>query len=222
MGRDDIVVINQPGLEQRTNAKTGKVRFVIRTRSEPVVFNLNAQELGGEIAVALAHYFREKVKGITQQAAPATIAARERFAKAAAAGKSWATKRYSGGKTGASTPNQSTALFNDSGRFAQSIQAAAQNNGGWRINVAANRLDPRTANNGGTAAVERIWGRLVQLVPAFADVGIAFASDELLKAKARMQQRMIQKLPATEKQASIFDAINAGLKFYNQVKQFAA
>lgn len=221
MGRDDVVVINQPGLEQRTYIKTGKVRFVIRTKSEPVVFNLNAQELGGEIAVALAHYFREKVKGITQQAAPATIKARERFAKAAAAGKTWATKRYSGGRTGASTPNQSTALFNDSGRFAQSIQAAAQSKGGWRINVAANRLDPRTANNGGTAAVERIWGRLVQLVPAFADVGIAFASDELLRARARAQQNMIQKQRATEKNVSGWDVVKAGVRVLEQLRSMA-
>jgi hypothetical protein len=220
MGRDDIVVINQPGLEQRTSIKTGKVRFVVRTKSEPVVFNLNAQELGGEIAVALAHYFREKVKGITAQASPATIKARERFAKAAAAGKSWATKRYSGGKTGAMAPNQSTALFNDSGRFAQSIQAAAQSKGGWRINVAANRLDPRTAN-GGVAGVEKIWGRLVQLVPAFADVGIAFADDMVLKARARAQQNMIQKQRATEKNVSGWDVVKAGVRVLEQLRSMA-
>lgn len=204
MAKDDVVVINQPGLEQRTS-KTGRVRYVIRVKSEPIAFNLNAKELGAPVAEALAHYFREKVKGISAQAAPATIKARERFADAAAKGKAWATKRYSGGKIGAMAANTSSALFNDSGRLAQSIQAVASGETGWRINVAGNRLDPRTANNGGAAAVERIWARLVQLVPAFADVGIAFASDELLKAKANMHARMVKKQKMTDKNVGWFD-----------------
>jgi hypothetical protein len=204
MAKDDIVVINQPGLEQRTS-KSGRVRYVVRVKSEPVAFNLNAKELGAPVAEALAHYFREKVKGIAATAAPATIKARERFAKAASEGKAWALKRYSGGKMGASTPNTSSALFNDSGRLAQSIQAMASGESGWRINVAGNRLDPRTANNGGAAAVERIWSRLVQLVPAFADVSIAFASDELLKARVKMQERMVKKQPMTDKNVTGWD-----------------
>jgi hypothetical protein len=220
MGKDDIVVINQPGLEQRTS-KTGRVRYTIRIKSEPVAFNLNAKELGAPVAAALAHYFREEVKGITAQAAPATLDARKRFAKAAAAGKAWATKRYTGGKIGATTPNTGSSLFNDSGRLAQSIQAQASGESGWRINVAGNRLDPRTANNGGAAAVERIWTRLVQLVPAFADVSIAFASDELLKARAKSQQMLVNKLPMTDKRVSGWDVAKAGWRVLGQLRSLA-
>jgi hypothetical protein len=211
MAKDDIVVINQPGLEQRTS-KTGRVRYVVRIKSEPVAFNLNAKELGAPVAEALAHYFREKIKGISATAAPATIKARERFAKAASEGKAWALKRYSGGKMGASTPNTSSALFNDSGRLAQSIQAMASGETGWRINVAGNRLDPRTANNGGAAAVERIWTRLVQLVPAFADVSIAFKDDMVLRARAKAQEAMVMKGKMTDKNVGWFDVAKEALK----------
>jgi hypothetical protein len=218
MGKEDVVIINQPGnLEQRTS-KTGKVRYSIKVTSEPLAFNLNAKELGQDVAASLAHYFREQIKGTTQQAAPATIEARKRFAKAAAQGRAWALRRYSGGQIGASQPNSSDRLFNDSGRFAQSIVARATGDN-WRINVAGSRLDARTANNGGMAAVERIWGRLVQLVPAFADVSIAFASNEVLKARARMQQRLVQKMPATSKNMSFGEA---AAKLFNVARQIGA
>lgn len=210
MGKDDVIVINQPGnLKQRTSS-TGRVKYSIEVTSEPIAFNLNAKELGGAVAQQLAHYFQEKIRGISAQAAPATIAARERFAKAAAAGKTWALRRYSGGQMGSSAPNKSGALFNDSGRLADSIVARATGDG-WRINVAGNRLDPRTANNGGTAAVERIWARLAQLVPAFADVSIAFRESDMLNRAAK---NIVKKMAPTSKNVTVMDVVKAAVDLY--------
>src|ERR1041385_1737674 len=106
MGKEDVIFINQynsASLEQRTSG-TGKVRYVIKTSSEPVAFNLDPKQIGANVTAAIIQHLRNAVKSITAEAAPNTIKARKVEAKAYAAGKPWAVKRYSGGKTGATPP----------------------------------------------------------------------------------------------------------------------
>lgn len=185
MASEDVVVINQ-GLEQRTS-KTGKQRYTIKVSSEPVIFNLDPKALGAPVAQAIAHHFRERIKGIAAKAAPATIKAREVAARAFAAGKPWAMKRYSGGRTGAMAPDQSYSLFNDSGRFAQSITANASSGGAWRVNVAANRL------SGDPGSVAKIYARLVELVPEFGNPALLMQNDVLKRTIEKATQQMITK-----------------------------
>jgi hypothetical protein len=194
---DDVYVLNQ-GLRSKTS-KSGKTRFSIRVEAEPVIINTNAKALGAEITAAVVEHLRNRVRNISATVSEATRRARERAERAVQRGESWATKRYAGGKMGARQPNQSDRLFNDSGRFAESIVGSAASDNSWRINVAANRLDPQTAN-GGEAAVQRIWQRLVQLVPE---------SNEILAARIRMVDKMISKGRKTDGEATAWDVAKA-------------
>ena len=120
---DDVMVINQ-GYEVRTS-KSGKQRVVITVKSEPVIFNTDPKALGQPIAQAIINHFREKIKGITATAALNTLKARAVEARAYAAGKPWAVKRFNGGRTGATPPKDSTTALNHSGRLANSITGNA-------------------------------------------------------------------------------------------------
>jgi hypothetical protein len=196
MAKDDIVVINQPGLEQRTS-KTGRVRYTIKVRSEPVIFNLDPKQIGATVTQSIIHHLRERVRNISAQASPATIEWRKVAAKAYAAGKPWAMRRFSGGRTGATAPTESTTALNNSGRFVNSIVGNASNDGAWRVNVAANRLDARTAD------VQRFWNRLVELVPEFGDPRRLLESDIVRKGIDRARADMIKKAQATTTQLQI-------------------
>jgi len=186
MASENVIILGG-GLEQRTNAK-GKSRFTIAIKAEPLVVNLDPKALGAPVAQAIAFHLKERVKGISATASEATIKAREVARRAFAAGKPWAMKRYAGGKMGARLPGQSDKLFNDSGRFGESIAVGATKDA-FRINVAANRL------SGDARMVERIWGKLLELVPEFADMGKLMASSDIVSARVKAQQKMIQKAP---------------------------
>lgn len=151
---------------------------------------------------------REKIKGITATASPATIKAREVARRALLKGEAWAVKRYGGGKMGTRIPAQSDRLFHDSGRFIESIVAAAAKDGTFRVNVAANRLSPDTLN-GGQGALEKIWARLVQLVPEFQDVGLAMQSDDVLRARVNAARGMITKLRKSSEADGLLRAAKA-------------
>lgn len=166
-----VITINR-GLEERRSS-TGKIRRTIRIDAEPMHIVVDPRQLGQPIANSIAQHYRQAMRSLAQQAAPATIAARKVAAKAFAQGKSWALKRYGGGRIGAMQPNQSDRIFNDSGRMADSIVANASSDGAWRVNVAANRLNDDSA--------DRIWNRLVQLIPEFANIALLFESNALVR-----------------------------------------
>lgn len=194
MADDDLIVIH-PTLKRKVSSG-GTVKFAMEVRSEALVINLDTKAMGDVVSQAIATELRERVEGITQDAAPATIKARESERKAYAAGKPWAVKRFSGGKMGATPPTTSTKAFNNSGRFAKSIVAGAAKGGVWIVNWAANRIDPSTGN------AERIWNRLVSLVPAFADVSILYSSPKIIDAIGAGLDSMIAKAAASGDQIS--------------------
>jgi hypothetical protein len=117
------IVINE-GIEMRTS-KSGKARYTITVKSEPIIFATDPKPVMKALAGSVALHYRNAIKGITAQASEATLEYREKAAKAFREGKKWAQKRYSGGRIGPMGPKPSTALFNDSGRFAESITANA-------------------------------------------------------------------------------------------------
>ena len=214
---DDIHVLNAPGLSSRTT-KSGKQRFHIKVESEPLFFNLSPKDLNAQIALGVAHHLREKMRGIGAVAAPATLRARKTAEMAMQAGKSWAMKRYAGGKFGGKPPNTSDRLFNDSGRFIESLVASAASDGAWRMNVAANRLDPQTAS-GGAAGVQRIWNRLVQLVPEFQNIGSIISQNALLE---RTVKNMIAKGKKTEGGAGLMQVAQAAFRVLQSASRLAA
>ncbi len=165
-----VVVINDMGLErrERTTSTGTTSRFTVSIKAEPLVHVFDPKTLGMGPAMAIAEHLRERVASIGATASPSTQLARKYAATAFAAGKSYATNRYAGGRIGAMAPNQSPRAFNDSGRFAKSIVAAPTRDNNWVVNVAANRLDPSTFRDG-EAGVNRIFVQLRQYVPEFGD-----------------------------------------------------
>lgn len=180
---DELFIINQ-GLEMRTGA-SGKARFTVRVVSEPLVISTDPSFLAMKPALAMGEFFRQKVAGITAKAAPNTLRARHTALKAFVQGKEWAMKRYSGGRMGSMPPLRSEEAFKDSGRFAKSIAATKGKDGTWRVNVAANRFDESTSGG-----FERIWNRLVQLVPEF---GSGIAESIVAEGVKWSMQNMIRK-----------------------------
>jgi hypothetical protein len=201
MSNDAIAVINE-GLVSRTT-KSGKQRFHIRIEAEPVIFALDPKALGAPIANAIANHLRERMKAITDLASPATMRARQSAEMAIQAGKQWARQRYAGGRMGGRAPNSSNRLFNDSGRFAESIVAKADKHGAWHVNVAANRLDPTHI---GVEAVQKIWAKLVELVPEFANAGAILERNDMIR---RTVQRAIRVGQKTDGKASAWDVARA-------------
>jgi hypothetical protein len=200
--RNGVYVINR-GLETRTSSK-GKTRHSIRIDAEPVIVDQDPKRLGKPVAEQIANHYREKIRGITEQASAATIKARKVAAKAFAEGKAWALKRYAGGRTGSLPPNQSDRLFNDSERFANTIVAGFGENA-WRINVAANRLDPSTA---GQSGVDRIWNRLVQLIPEFGNAAILLENTILKRTIERVAKERMTKGRMSDKELTPFQAFS--------------
>jgi hypothetical protein len=206
MPTDDILVLNDYGLTERsrvTAAGSIKRRYTVEFRAEPIVHNLDPVALGKGPAIAIADFLRTRIAAIGAEAAPATIRARQAAAKAVAAGKAWATKRYAGGRIGAMAPAQSTALFNDSGRLVRSIVAGATRSGSYVVNVAANRLDPNTLDNGGTAALRRIVDKLRQYVPELGDPALLMDAIPIRRAVQDATKAMLQKLGAQYTRSSL-------------------
>lgn len=170
----DTVVINDLNglrLEQRTRTTSSgtAVRYSIGITSEPILHDLDPIKLGDGPAQAIVAVIRQQIRDIGEFASLATRARREKAEEAFAAGKAWAQKRYSGGRTGATAPNKTERLFNDSGRLADGLFARENKvEKTWTINVPANRLDPTTFV-GGAAALSGMFLRLRQHVPALAN-----------------------------------------------------
>jgi hypothetical protein len=199
MAKNEVIVLNE-GLETRTNNKTGKTRFSVRIEAEPVFVVTDPKTLGAPVAQAIAHHLKQKTLGIGQVASAATLKARQVAELAMQVGKPWAMKRYAGGKIGSKPPNTSDRLFNDSGRFAESITANASSDGAWRVNVAANRL------SGPPETVQRIWRRLLELVPEFGNIALLLEQNKVLD---KMVAKMITKGKATAGRASAWDVAKA-------------
>lgn len=191
---DDVMVINDYGLTRRTSTlKSGatKQRYYTVIKSEPVLISTDPKALTRATASAAADHLRQRVQDISAQASPATIKRRQVAAKALAEGKPWAVQRYSGGRTGTMAPNQSDKMFNDSGRFARSI-AVGGTKDGWVINVAANRLDPRTLD-GGEAGLVKMVERLRQYVPEWGDANRLMEVLSVRRAMKDVGGEMIRK-----------------------------
>jgi hypothetical protein len=183
---DELFIIND-GLEMRTNA-SGKQRFVIRRVTEPVVINTDPMFLAMAPAKRMAEFLKQKLQAISAPAAPNTIRARQTALKAFVQGKEWAMKRYSGGRMGSMPPLRSERAFNDSGRFTQGV-AATKGKDDWRVNVPANRLEESTSGG-----FERVWNRLVTLVPEF---GSGIAENIVAEGVRWSMANMIHKQAAT-------------------------
>ena len=169
--RQKVTVLNDfssGSLERRTRTSASgksKDRWSVTLDAKPLALDFDTKRLGKGPAEAIAAHLRARVAGISMDASASTQLKRKYAATAIAAGKTWANKRYAGGRIGAMAPNQSSRLFNDSGRFAKSIVAGATRDNNWVINVAANRLNATLL--GGEGALVSLVNRLRVFVPEF-------------------------------------------------------
>ncbi len=151
---DETVAINlPPSIKERTRVlKSGKeqVRFTVEVRSEPIIHHFSDKELGRGPAEALAEIMRENLRNFARPVSAQTQRKRKYAAKAYDSGKSWAMKRYAGGRMGGRRPDpQSTTWFHDSGRMSESIYPTHnKTEGHYTINVAANRLHRESFGQG--------------------------------------------------------------------------
>lgn len=151
---------------ERKNGTRGRDRYTIEVESEPLLHQFDDLAVGQGVADAMADAIRAGIKAIRVPAAAATLEYRRRAAAAFERGAKWATKRYAGGRTGATPPRSAgqVTLFNDSGRFADTVVARSNRyENAFTVNVAANRLDPRDFDD---ISFRRMLSRLRELVPA--------------------------------------------------------
>jgi hypothetical protein len=154
---------------ERKDGTLGRARMTIEIQSEPLVHVFDEVQLGHGPAEAAAQVLAEKVRGISETVAPETALTRKHQEAAYARGESWAKKRFGGPRLGERPPNPSSLRkFNHSGTFADSIVAREnKTDKTWTVNVAANRLDPRTSRNAAEFAF--ITDALRRLVPELDD-----------------------------------------------------
>jgi hypothetical protein len=217
MADPNVTVLNDfsgTTVEERTR-KSGKKVVTISMESTPILIHHNPLELGRPVAEAIASLAREQMAGIQERVSEATVEYREKVARAYDRGAPWAVKRYSGGRTGATPPQGSDRMFNDSGRMAKSVTANANKaEGGWTVNVAANRLD-RSSFPGDS--FNRMVTRLVELVPVLRN---PLAQRPVVETIERTWRAMHQKqaMAAAEKQGQfIRRGVLEGLKTLRQV-----
>ena len=191
----DTIVLNDFGgtvLSQRTRTSSaGKatVRYTLDIKATPILNTLNGVDMGKGPAFAIRDLLEAQTLAISQPAAPATVLKRRQAAAALARGEAWATRRYTGGRTGLTRPGTGGAngagntFGNDSGRLARGY-FVMQNpkEGSWTVNVPANRLDPSTWNGSG---FEAFVSRFVQLVPALGNPRSILNEESFVRAVAQ-------------------------------------
>lgn len=154
--------------------RNGKSRYTVTIKAEPLAINLSPTRLGEGPANAIRDVLRDSIKRIGWFAATATRDRRERAAREFSVGKPSAVRRYTGGRTGATPPNQTQRAYNDSGRLADNLAVRQNEERDWIINVVANRFDPSTFT---PAAFDRMITRLIELAPEWSG-GRALLSHE--------------------------------------------
>jgi hypothetical protein len=188
---------------ERKDGTRGRARMTIEIRSEPLTCQFDETQLGHGPAEAAAEVLREKVQAITEKVSPTTAETRQyqeaaynregkrtrrHRGEAKSSDGSWAKKRFGFRGMENVTFDQGLRKFNHSGTFAKSIVAREnKTDKTWTVNVAANRLDPRTS--GGAAEFAFITDALRRLVPEIddparllADPRVAAAVDQAIES----------------------------------------
>lgn len=215
---DDVLVINhhRANLEvrDRVNAKgvtTGQRTFVVTTMSEPITVMLDEGEVARKASEMLAQRIREQTEQIAEIVEPATAKARRVVERAFYRAKPWAWRQFDGGRTGVTPPRVGEIRkYNHSGRLAQSVVAAfVKKTKEWRINIAANRWNPRDWRS--QSDMQRAFQGWVNRVPvltdASADLGIQQAIKETFSEVMQKSKMAADAKAAQLRRQAIVNAI---------------
>lgn len=171
------------GRESAKTGERGRARVSIEIQAEPLIHGAMDNVAQAQLlASAAAEVMRKKVTGITELVAVSTQLTRKSQEAAYDRGERWTQPRFGGGRLGNRAPKTGERrYFNHSGRFAESIVGTPNKTEGTAtVNVAANRLDPRTSHNAGEFA--HITNALIRLVPEMADPQMLVLNTEIKEA----------------------------------------
>lgn len=159
----------------RTTGRGTTARVSIDVKQEALGITVDEIALGREIAKQIAIAIADGIKAIVS---PASIATKLRRISAAKNSMSnWARDRYDppGNRSGAKQAGSVSGdrLFNDSGRFGESITATPTRDGTFTMNVAKGRLDPATfkVNSKAPFTFDQMLGKLFDLVDVLREPG---------------------------------------------------
>lgn len=192
MASQEVIVLNDFGSmrveeRQRTTSEGTTSRYTMTITAEPILHDFAQAKVSAIVPKAIAELIKTQIRGITAKASEATIQKRAYAARAFALGKTWAVKRYSGGRTGPTPPETASydRLFNDSGRLADGITVMQNTKEeGFTINVTANRLNPDMF---GAGKFTGMVTRLRELVPALRG-GIEVLQDQAVNDAVKQAQ----------------------------------
>ena len=154
--------------QQRTSKKTGKVtrsNFRIDIEFKPkdaLIVNTDAREANKVFGNVLLELIGAQLAASRKQVSPSTQLRRERAERAPGNLSRWYKRRYAGGRTESRPPNSGPPrkFGFDSGRLIASMRVGLRQRSTGEasatINVASNRLDPRSF---GSAAAFGKWVR---------------------------------------------------------------
>ena len=168
-----VVKLNDFGtgaFERRTRVNSSgdsSDRYTASINAKPLQLDFDPKALGAGVASTITEHLRNRISEISANASPSTQLKRKYAGHALSNAAPWALKRYAGGRTGIKPPNQSSRLFNDSGRLVSSLIAQPTRDNNWVINVAANRLKLESES-----ATITMIDRLRQFVPEFGSASL--------------------------------------------------
>lgn len=147
--------------QARTSKRTGRVRrsnFRVDISFKPkdaLVVNTDAREANQRFGNLLLELIAEQFQASRKRVSPETLARRERAKRPPGNLSRWYKRRYSGGRTGELEPGRGDIgkWGIDSGRLLTTMRVGLRQRSGGEsaatINVAANRLDPRSFGSAG-------------------------------------------------------------------------
>lgn len=132
------------GFRKRSRTlKSGKVKthYTISVESEPIIAETDPREFGKITVEAFKAEIEKDFRELGDTVKASTSRARKYGLNGLRAGKTWAKRRYSGGRTGQKEPKLTNQWGTDSGRLSEGLTIRANpKNSEWTINVPANRL----------------------------------------------------------------------------------
>ena len=173
--RRDVVILNdfrvKQGRVDKVTLKRQATKTTIEFKAEEIAFDFDPTTLGSGPAKAILAMIEDDYSRITKTISANTAKQRKAQARAFAAGKDWAVKRFSGGRIGDTPPDaQSRTWGVNSWRMRHGwftrLQAAHKKNGPprWFINMPKNRGNTRDFRS--TSAFRAFFKELKVQVPA--------------------------------------------------------
>lgn len=204
----------------RTTSKGTTARTSINVKAEAVEVCLDEKLLAAPVAVAIKKVIEDQIKEIAETAKSDTLFQRKYARNAFDRGERWATKRYSGGKTGPKEPGKSDAMFNDSGRLAEGLSVRPNpTEDGFTINVPSNRLDKSTFKT--EAEFRSMLDKFGSLVPAIGQPSTMLSDPRIQEAiKGGIAKTLVRKNASGSR--ALAESLELAADIISEIDEFAS